>query len=141
MRATEAGESMLFVGGTDDERSAFEAARPILRCMACYALHLGHRGNGRRMKPFNYYIKVAAICALGDVMVAGLKWRLDPDRMIDALNLGTWVRFPMLGSFRQDAAVRLWVWVGDGDEGFGDCERKETFRGGLSIELGGGVCR
>jgi 3-hydroxyisobutyrate dehydrogenase-like beta-hydroxyacid dehydrogenase len=54
------------------------------------------------MKTLNNYIMASAICALSDSLVTGQKYGLDPQQMIDVLNVGTGVCFPTLDTFRRD---------------------------------------
>ena len=100
MHATDAGESTLMVGS--DSRESFEKVEPILRCMAGYIFHMGRLGNGHAMKTLNNYIMASSICALNDSLVTGQKYGLDPQQMIDVLNVGTGVNFPTLDTFRRD---------------------------------------
>lgn len=103
MYATDRGESTLMVGS--DSKEAFEKVEPILRCMASYIFHMGKLGNGHAMKTLNNYIMASSICALSDSLVTGAKYGLDPQQMIDALNVGTGVCFPTLDTFRRDGVT------------------------------------
>ena len=85
-----------------DDREAFEKVEPILKTMAGYIFHMGKLGNGHAMKTLNNYIMASAICALSDSLVTGQKFGLDPQQMIDVLNVGTGVCFPTLDTFRRD---------------------------------------
>ena len=85
-----------------DSREAFEKVEPILRCMAGYIFHMGKLGNGHAMKTLNNYIMASSICALCDSLVTGQKYGLDPQQMIDVLNVGTGVNFPTMDTFRRD---------------------------------------
>ena len=104
MHATDAGESTLIVGS--DSREAFEKVEPILRCMAGYIFHMGKLGNGHAMKTLNNYIMASSICALCDSLVTGQKYGLDPQMMIDVLNVGTGVNFPTMDTFRRDGVTK-----------------------------------
>jgi 3-hydroxyisobutyrate dehydrogenase-like beta-hydroxyacid dehydrogenase len=104
MHATDAGESTLMVGADSDE--IFEAVKPVLSDMAGYLFHMGPLGSGHAMKTLNNYIMASGICALNDSLVTGQKWGLDPQKMIDVLNVGTGVCFPTLDTFRRDALPR-----------------------------------
>lgn len=103
MHATDAGESTLMVGS--DSRESFDKVEPILRCMAGYIFHMGKLGNGHAMKTLNNYIMASSICALSDSLVTGQKYGLDPQQMIDVLNVGTGVCFPTLDTFRRDGVT------------------------------------
>ena len=85
-----------------DSSEAFETVKPILQCMASYIFHMGPLGAGHAMKTLNNYIMASSICALCDSLVTGQKFGLDPQKMIDVLNVGTGVCFPTLDTFRRD---------------------------------------
>lgn len=87
MHATDAGESTLMVGSDSEE--AFEKVKPILQCMARYIFHMGGLGTGHAMKTLNNYIMASSLVALSDSLVTGQKFGLDPQKMIDVLNVGT----------------------------------------------------
>ena len=63
---------------------------------------MGKLGNGHAMKTLNNYIMASSICALCDSLVTGQKYGLDPQQMIDVLNVGTGVNFPTMDTFRRD---------------------------------------
>jgi len=104
MHATDAGESTLIVGA--DSSATFEKVKPVLQCMAGYIFHMGKLGNGHAMKTLNNYIMASSICALSDSLVTGQKYGLDPQQMIDVLNVGTGVCFPTLDTFRRDGVTQ-----------------------------------
>lgn len=87
MHATDAGESTLMVGSDSEE--AYKKAEPILKCMGRYIFHMGGLGAGHAMKTLNNYIMASALVALSDSLVTGQKFGLDPQKMIDVLNVGT----------------------------------------------------
>lgn len=102
MHATDAGESTLMVGA--DSTEIFDAVKPVLQAMAGYLFHMGPLGSGHAMKTLNNYIMASSICALNDSLVTGQKFGLDPQKMIDVLNVGTGVCFPTLDTFRRDVS-------------------------------------
>lgn len=87
MRATDAGESTLMVGS--DSQETFDKVEPILRTMASYVFHMGRLSAGHAMKTLNNYIMASSIIALSDSLVTGQKYGLDPQKMLDCLNVGT----------------------------------------------------
>lgn len=87
MHATDAGESTLMVGSDSEE--AFEKVTPILQCMGRYIFHMGRLGSGHAMKTLNNYIMASSLVALSDSLVTGQKFGLDPQKIIDVLNVGT----------------------------------------------------
>ncbi|CAK4033109.1 2-hydroxy-3-oxopropionate reductase [Lecanosticta acicola] len=100
MHATDFGQSTLMVGC--DSPSTFSKVEPIIQTMAGYVFHMGKLGNGHAMKTLNNYIMASAMCALGDSLVTGQKFGLEPQKMLDVLNVGTGVCFPTLDTFRRD---------------------------------------
>lgn len=100
MHATDAGQSTAMVGS--DSADAFQAVKPVLDCMFSYVFHMGPLGSGHAMKTLNNYIMASSINALCDSLVTGQKFGLDPQQMIDVLNVGTGVCFPTLDTFRRD---------------------------------------
>ncbi len=104
MRATDDGRSTLMVGCDDPQH--FDLVKPILQCMASYIFHMGPVGAGHAMKTLNNYIMASSICALSDSLVTGQKFGLNPQTMIDVLNVGTGVNFPTLDTFRRDGLTR-----------------------------------
>ena len=81
--------------------------------MATYVFQMGGLGAGHAMKTLNNYIMASSICALSDSLVTGQKFGLDPQAMIDVLNVGTGVNLATLDTFRRDALTRKF------DSGFG----------------------
>lgn len=87
MHATDDGESTLMVGSDSDE--VFKKVEPILQTMGGYIFHMGPLGAGHAMKTLNNYIMASSLTALSDSLVTGQKYGLDPQKMIDCLNVGT----------------------------------------------------
>ena len=67
---------------------------------------MGPIGAGHAMKTLNNYIMASSICALCDSLVTGQKYGLDPQQMIDVLNVGTGVNFPTMDTFRRDGITQ-----------------------------------
>ena len=104
MHATDAGESTLMVGSGSEE--VYARIKPVLQSMARYIFHMGPLGAGHAMKTLNNYIMASSIIALNDSLVTGQKFGLDPQKMIDVLNVGTGVNFPTLDTWRRDGLTR-----------------------------------
>jgi 3-hydroxyisobutyrate dehydrogenase-like beta-hydroxyacid dehydrogenase len=100
MHATDAGESTLMVDS--DSLAAYENVKPMLQAMAGYIFHTGGLGAGHAMKTLNNYIMASSICALSDSLVTGQKFGLNPQSMIDMLNVGTGINFSTLDTFTRD---------------------------------------
>lgn len=103
MHATDAGESTLMVGA--DSQETFDKVKPILSTMAGYVFHMGGLGKGHAMKTLNNYIMASGLIALSDSLVTGQKFGLDPQQMLDVLNVGTGVNFATLVSTRSTCSV------------------------------------
>jgi len=87
----EAGELVFMVGGADAD-----VARviPLLQVMGSRHFHLGPLAAGHVMKSLNNLVTAVTFMATGEALLAGKRAGLDPDRMIDVLNLstgGSWV--------------------------------------------------
>ncbi|KAJ9652679.1 hypothetical protein H2198_008082 [Neophaeococcomyces mojaviensis] len=74
--------------------------------MASYIFHMGGVGAGHAMKTLNNYIMASSLTALSDSLVTGQKFGLDPQKMIDVLNVGTGVCFPTLDTIRRDGITK-----------------------------------
>ncbi|KAF2767136.1 6-phosphogluconate dehydrogenase C-terminal domain-like protein [Teratosphaeria nubilosa] len=104
MHATDHGESTLMVGS--DKKEVYEKASPVLRTMGSYVFLMGPLGHGHAMKTINNYVMASSLVALCDSVIAGQKYGLDPQQMIDVLNVGTGVNFQTLDPFRRDALTK-----------------------------------
>ena len=74
--------------------------------MSKYAFVMGGLGTGHAMKTLNNYTSVGSIIALCDALVAGQKFGLDPQTMIDVLNVGTGRNFSTAYSMRDEGLTR-----------------------------------
>lgn len=104
MHATDAGECTLMVGCSS--AAAYERALPVLQSMGRSIFHMGALGSGHAMKTLNNYIMASSLCALFDSLVAGQKFGLEPQRIVDVLNVGTGVNFCTLDTVRRDGLTR-----------------------------------
>jgi 3-hydroxyisobutyrate dehydrogenase-like beta-hydroxyacid dehydrogenase len=67
---------------------------PLLEIMGAHQFHLGPLGAGHRMKSLNNLVTCVTFMATGEALLAGKRAGLDPDKMIDVMNLstgGSWV--------------------------------------------------
>jgi len=92
------GTLTVMVGG---DPAAFEQVRPILEVIGKNVLHMGDKpGLGQSMKLVNNMLTAAGTLAAMEVLVAGAKAGLDPEKMLDAINsssgrcFGTEVKIP-----------------------------------------------
>lgn len=86
-----AGELVFMAGGAEADVAR---AMPLLQIMGAHQFHLGPLGAGHRMKSLNNLVTCVTFMATGEALLAGKRAGLDPDRMIDVMNLstgGSWV--------------------------------------------------
>jgi len=95
------GELAIMVGGAPD---AIARAQDVLRVLGNPARQFvtGGLGSGHAMKALNNFIAAATHCATAEALVAGKKFGLDPQTMIDIINASTGQSF-VSGTF--DAQV------------------------------------
>lgn len=94
-----ANGTLTVMGGGD--RVAFESVRPILEIIGKNVMHMGDKpGSGQAMKLVNNMLSAAGTLAAMEVLVAGAKAGLDPQKMLDVINtssgrcFGTEVKIP-----------------------------------------------
>jgi 3-hydroxyisobutyrate dehydrogenase len=95
------GELAIMVGGAPD---AIAKAQDVLRVLGDPARQFvtGGLGSGHAMKALNNFVAAATHCATAEALVAGKKFGLDPQTMIDIINASTGQSF-VSGTF--DAQV------------------------------------
>ncbi|TKA71260.1 hypothetical protein B0A55_07335 [Friedmanniomyces simplex] len=98
------GDATLMVGCSNAE--ALEKAMPVLKTMGQYVFHVGELGAGHAMKTLNNYTSAASILGLCDALIAGQHFGLEPEKMLDVMNVGTGVNFSTKESFRTDGLTR-----------------------------------
>lgn len=91
LHAIDQGGATLMVGA--DEPETLEKVMPLLKDMSTHIFPMGTLGAGHTMKTLNNYVSVGSIIALCDALVTGQKLGLDPQTMIDVMNVGTGVNF------------------------------------------------
>src|SRR5579862_7710188 len=82
-----AGTLAIMIGG--DDRAAIERARPLLQCMGKQLFETGSLGTGHAMKALNNYIAAAGYTAAVEALMIGQRFGLDPETMVDILNVST----------------------------------------------------
>ena len=82
------GELSLMVGGDDADVGH---AQPVLRVLGDPArqFRTGALGTGHAMKALNNVVGAATYCATAEAIVAGARFGLDPEIMIDIINAST----------------------------------------------------
>lgn len=103
------------VGSSSPE--ALQKVLPVLKDMSSHVFPMGPLGSGHTMKTLNNYVSVGSIIALCDALVTGQKLGLDPQTMIDVMNVGTGVNFSTLFSMKNlksyDSGYQLELLVKD----------------------------
>ncbi|KAF2453701.1 2-hydroxy-3-oxopropionate reductase [Lineolata rhizophorae] len=99
----DAGATLMI--GSDSEE-AIQKAKPVLDAMSKYTFVMGRLGAGHAMKTLNNYVSVGSIIALCDALVAGQKFGLDPNVMLDVLNVGTGKNFSTAYSMKEEGLTR-----------------------------------
>lgn len=97
------GDATLMVGCSN--AAALYIAMPVLKTMGKHVFHMGELGAGHAMKTLNNYTSAASILGLCDALMAGQKFGLDPQTMVDVMNVGTGINFSTKESFRTDVSA------------------------------------
>ncbi|WP_324651306.1 NAD(P)-dependent oxidoreductase [Georgenia sp. H159] len=74
--------------GADDEAAA-ERAVPVVDTMSQQIFRTGKLGSGHAMKALNNYVAAASFTASTEALVAGQRFGLDPQVMVDIFNAST----------------------------------------------------
>ncbi|WP_290368359.1 NAD(P)-dependent oxidoreductase [Microbacterium oxydans] len=80
------GELAIMVGGEGDAK---RRARPILETLGGSVVDTGASGTGHAMKALNNLLSATGLLAACEVLVAGSRFGLDPQVMLDVLNTST----------------------------------------------------
>jgi 3-hydroxyisobutyrate dehydrogenase len=94
----QAGTLTLMVGG--DDAAAIERAWPVLQTMGAKLFRTGASGSGDTMKALNNFIAAANFRAVSEALATGIKFGLDPNLIIDILNVSTGRSFTSEGAFK-----------------------------------------
>jgi 3-hydroxyisobutyrate dehydrogenase len=94
----QAGTLTLMVGG--DDAAAIERVWPVLQTMGAKLFRTGASGSGDAMKALNNYCAAANFRAVSEAMAMGVKFGLDPNLIIDVLNVSTGRSFTSEGAFK-----------------------------------------
>ena len=81
-----AAELVFMVGGAAAD---LERARPLLAAMGKAVFHVGGLGAGHAMKCLNNLITSVNLLALSEGLAMGKRYGLDPEAMVDVLNVST----------------------------------------------------
>ena len=95
------------VGGDDD--GAIYRAMPVLEAMAERILRAGPLGSGHAMKTLNNYVSAAGLAAALDAMIAGQRFGVDVETMLDVFNAGTARNFSTANTLIDEAMSRRYA--------------------------------
>jgi 3-hydroxyisobutyrate dehydrogenase len=85
------GTLAIMIGG--DDRAAIERAKPVLLAMGNKVFDTGSLGTGHAMKALNNYIAGTGFIAACEALLIGKRFGLDPNTMIDILNVSSGKNF------------------------------------------------
>ncbi len=88
-RATD-GSLAIMIGG---ETEAIAAAKPVLSRMGTRLFEVGGPGNGHAMKALNNFVAGTGFIAVAEAILVGKRFGLDPNVMIDVMNVSTGKNF------------------------------------------------
>ena len=88
-RATD-GSLAIMIGG---ETEAIAAAKPVLSRMGTRLFEVGGPGNGHAMKALNNFVAGTGFIAVAEAVLVGKRFGLDPNVMIDVMNVSTGKNF------------------------------------------------
>lgn len=95
------------VAGDDDE--AIDRVMPLLEAMAERVFRAGRLGSGHAMKTLNNYVSAAGLAAALDAMVAGQRFGLDVETMLEVFNAGTARNFSTANTLIDEAMSRRYA--------------------------------
>jgi len=95
------------IGGDDD--GAVDQAMPVLEAMAEQIFRAGPLGSGHAMKTLNNYVSAAGLAAALDAMIAGRRFGVDVETMLDVFNAGTARNFSTANTLVDEAMSRRYA--------------------------------
>ena len=97
----------LMVAGDDD--CAIDRVMPLLQAMADRVFRAGRLGSGHAMKTLNNYVSAAGLAAALDAMVAGQRFGIDVETMLEVFNAGTARNFSTANTLIDEAMSRRYA--------------------------------
>jgi 3-hydroxyisobutyrate dehydrogenase-like beta-hydroxyacid dehydrogenase len=97
----------VMVGGDDGD--AIDRVMPLLEAMAEQVFRAGPLGSGHAMKTLNNYVSAAGLAAALDAMVAGRRFGIDVETMLDVFNAGTARNFSTANTLIDEAMSRRYA--------------------------------
>ena len=95
------------VGGDDD--GAIDRVMPVLEAMAERIFRAGPLGCGHAIKTLNNYVSAAGLAAALDAMIAGQRFGVDIETMLDVFNAGTARNFSTANTLVEEAMSRRYA--------------------------------
>jgi 3-hydroxyisobutyrate dehydrogenase-like beta-hydroxyacid dehydrogenase len=95
------------VAGDDDD--AIDRVMPLLQAMAVQVFRAGPLGAGHAMKTLNNYVSAAGLAAALDAMVAGQRFGVDVETMLEVFNAGTARNFSTANTLVDEAMSRRYA--------------------------------
>lgn len=80
------GTLTIMAGG---DAATLDGARPLFEAMGRTVIHTGPAGSGHAMKALNNYVSAAGLVAAAEALIVGEKFGLEPDTIVDVLNVST----------------------------------------------------
>jgi 3-hydroxyisobutyrate dehydrogenase len=99
----QAAQLVFMVGGS---KESVDRAMPLFQAMGKQVFHLGPTGAGHAMKCINNLITSVTFMATAEGLIIGKKAGLDPDIMIDVLNVSTGMSWISQTHFKQRITSR-----------------------------------
>lgn len=81
-----AGTLAIMAGG---DAADVDRVRPLLAHLGSTVTHVGSIGAGHAMKALNNYVSAAGLIATAEALIAGQRFGIDPNVMVDVLNSST----------------------------------------------------
>jgi 3-hydroxyisobutyrate dehydrogenase-like beta-hydroxyacid dehydrogenase len=92
-----------------DDEVAIDRVMPLLQAMARQVFRAGRLGSGHAMKTLNNYVSAAGLAAALDAMVAGQRFGLDVETMLEVFNAGTARNFSTAYTLIDEAMSRRYA--------------------------------
>lgn len=92
-----------------DDEAAIDRVMPLLQAMAEQVFRAGRLGSGHAMKTLNNYVSAAGLAAALDAMVAGQRFGVDVETMIEVFNAGTARNFSTANTLIDEAMSRRYA--------------------------------
>jgi 3-hydroxyisobutyrate dehydrogenase len=103
-RAVDASLAIM-VGG---DVALFERAKPMLEKLGKQIFHAGPLGAGHAVKALNNYVSAAGLLAASEAVVAGSRFGLKPETIVDIINASSGMNNSTQNKFKQFILSRNW---------------------------------